>query len=475
MAKGKVKKGFKGYLLILFLAIIATFLIIITVMLFSPFKNILGFKYFTYKDNEIVYNVTGGKENEYFDFQNIDNINIDCTYANVKVERNYKAAHYGFKFDHAISGFARSDHDTDYSYEISYQDNSNKQINIKVHEPEGFLFFSKKSTITVLIPTSETYTLNNTTITVNNTSGNVYIGNNEKVLKVEGEEFRNYITVESINVNTNSGKTIIFPYANKQFKNIYLNTGKGDVDIRHDLTITGDFEIYSDKGDLKFKKIVHTSQEPAILDINNAEFSAPYFEGDIELAIKSGYLNINDLKGSITSNNAVEQMSKAKINIKKFDGNMSFPYANSTDVTLGEVTENSQIYIHATEGDVKIEKMNSDIAKIETTKGDINIYTYAQDLDLKTTSGSIDVIFDNTTIANEIHLISKTGDVSLNVHSTLAFLLEVRNAKGELREDQDVKVAWLDTLTQNPMPILGGGKLVSIITDGLVNIDLIKA
>jgi hypothetical protein len=57
---------------VLLIAIVAAFLICVTIMLFSPFKNILGFQYFIYNSNDYVYNVTNAEDKEVFDFSKID-------------------------------------------------------------------------------------------------------------------------------------------------------------------------------------------------------------------------------------------------------------------------------------------------------------------------------------------------------------------------------------------------------------------
>jgi ATP-dependent exoDNAse (exonuclease V) alpha subunit len=70
-------------------------------MLFSPFKDILGFKYFKYNTSNkqgFVFNVTGGAEDEYFNFDGAK-INIDCGYANVKIERYFNIDNFAFRFE----------------------------------------------------------------------------------------------------------------------------------------------------------------------------------------------------------------------------------------------------------------------------------------------------------------------------------------------------------------------------------------
>ena len=51
MAKDKVKKGFAFYLMMLILILVAAFMVWVTIMMFSPGKDILGIKYYKYEYN----------------------------------------------------------------------------------------------------------------------------------------------------------------------------------------------------------------------------------------------------------------------------------------------------------------------------------------------------------------------------------------------------------------------------------------
>lgn len=469
--KGKVKKGFTTYLLILFLALIATFLIIITIMLFSPFKNILGFQYFTFKNDIFVFNADGDSEDKYFNFENIDNINIDCSFAKVNVERYYNIDNYAIRFENKMTGIARSEQNTDFNYEVYYSNQFETELTVKVHEPEGFLYFNKNITISVLIPTKMDYTLDDTAINITNTSGSINIGNNTKVLSIEGQDYRNYITIGELNIKTNSGKTTIYPYTNSEMNNLNIKTEDGAIEVKKDLSVLGNFEIYSKEGDIEFKNVAVSNS--AVLNLNDSKFYVPTLNGNVELTIKNGYFDVDNFYGSLLSNNAVEQMSKATLNIKNFSGNLSLPYVNKSRVDLGTVSEISQIYIRATEGDIRIDDMKGNVLKVETTKGDVNVKSSGTDVDVKTKSGNINVSFDNSIIKNEIDLVSTSGDVKLKVRSNMAFTLNIKNSKGVSREDNNIKIVWIDEITENPLPILGGGKNVNITTNERVEVGFI--
>lgn len=472
MAKGKGKKGFGSYLLVLLLAIVATFLIIITVMLFSPFKSILGFEYFTYSENQIILTENGGNESSPLNFENSE-ININCSFANVKIARSNKIDSYAFRFENYTSGFARDDHDTDFSYEVYYTDDSKTEINVDVHEPEGFLFFNKNITISILVSTKlDQNALSNSKLNIINTDGNIYVGNKTKVLNVE-DQTKNYLTIGDLNVKTNEGKIVVFPYINESIKNLFLKSANGDIEVRRNLNVTERCEIYGNSGEYEFKTLTVSGTTPAKFDLGHGELSAESIVANVELSIKDGYIDIDKFNGTLSSNDAVYQMSSANISIVEFTGNLSLPYVNKSKVTLGTVNAGSQIYIHSTEGNIRIKDSKADVIKIETTKGNVNVKTSGKDIDVKTTSGNINVIFEGNQLSNQISLQAKSGDVKFKVNPEFAFLLKVYNSRGEGRTDGKVNVEGYDELESNEIKINNGeSKIVTISTNGAISVGL---
>ncbi len=463
--KGKIRKGFTTYLLVLFIALIAAFMIFVTVMLFSPFKNILGFKYFLYQSEDYVYNVTGGSEGEIFDFSKIQEIKIDCNYANVHVERYDNLDSNAIIIKNNTKGFARETQNTDFKYTLTYENSAKTILNVTVQEPEGFLYLSKDLTITVAIPIHSSYALANTKIDITNTSGHIYIGNNTKITTVGSNE----INLNSLSVKTNSGEFIMFPLIESGFDDIFIKSAKGDVSIRTDL-IANAFELHSTAGDVKMQDII-CSQSNMVLDIDNSKFTANTIVSNIDLSIKKGILNAEEIIGNVVANDSNEQMKSATINIGKVNGAVSIPFANASRITIEELANASECYIHATSGDITIGKTYGYV-DIETASGDIDLHTFATDFKVKSTSGTIDVKFDNSTIKNQLDISSTKGKVNLAVKNDLAFVLAVYNCDGESRTD-GVKIDFLGGKFTNPYTINGGTKIVKIITNAKVDVTLI--
>jgi len=150
---GKVKKGFGTYLFILFLMLIAAFLIVLMVMIFSPFKKVAGFQYIFYDDEYYEYNVTGGSSDAIFDLSSLKEIKVNCNYAQVSLERSDEADKNMVKIINAANGFASAEADVDFSYKLYYEAGSDNSILcIDVHEAEASLFFSQRVEIAIVLP-----------------------------------------------------------------------------------------------------------------------------------------------------------------------------------------------------------------------------------------------------------------------------------------------------------------------------------
>lgn len=475
MAGGGVKKGFATYLFILFLALIAAFLTIVVIMIFKPFSNILGFQYFTYADEEYHYNVTTSSDDSVLDFSTIEQINIDCDYAQVQVRRFTKVDNIAFRITNNSKGFAKYDQDTSFDYEISFAQNNKKIINVSVHEPEGFLYFSKSVEIEILIPVDSSYAFENTSLNINNVSGDIFIGNNAALPNDETN-----IGVNSINVKTISGEVIVFPYIDSNMNDVFIKTETGDIDIRANLNVSNSLEIYSKDSKITLNNINLTnSNKEIILNIFNSKLFASTITGNIDLTMKSGYIEMTTLNGSISSNNAVEQMENASIKIKLINGgNISLPYSNNSRIDIEEIKTKSdgskgQVYIHGTTGNINIGKMYAE-GWIETTTGNVTLHTYADDISVKTTTGKIDVVYEGTIINNQLDFKSTSGDINIIIRSDLAFTLQIYNTKNELRDSSNITIEFYNGEFKNPLQINDGTKIFNIVSDGKIDIGLLN-
>ncbi len=473
--KGNVKKGFANYLLILFIAIIAAFFILVTVMLFSPFKSILGFKYFVYnKEPANIAYIKKDGQNVNIDFSRIENVDIDCGFSDVAIKRAKSKIDQGkIVIENNCSGFAREDHDTDFEYEVLFTDNENKNLQIKIKEPEGFVYFKKDITITLLTTVYQSQSFDNTNININSTKGNVFVGNDD-VLNIEAS---NTTTIKSLNVKNTDGDIIFFSQTEK-ISNLSVKTNNGRIDARNNFKIDN-LNINASKSKINFKSL---TTEKAKLNLNNSEFSTNNFsvKNKADLNIKNGRLSINELNGTLTSYSMLNDMGSANIAINSLvNGYLAIPNANSSSINIGSVNENSQIYIRGKNSNVKLNKF-SGLAIVETTKGSVNISTdesknVSPRIDVKTTSGNISLNYKNNEFGdNYLNLKTSSGTIDLDVRDELAFILNILNTKNEIRTNKNIFVEGYGNEFAIPLKRNEGTKNINFVTDGKVTVDFIK-
>lgn len=470
MADGKVKRGFGKYLLILILIIIAAFLITIVVMMFSPFKNVLGFQYLVYNIDDEVFQTAN---EETIDFTNVNEVIVNCNYASVTVARSLDVGADAVRIENSCKGFARSSDNTSFTYDIYYS-NEGSILNIDVSEPDGFLFFDKQINISLLLPARDTYSFDNTKITVINTSGNVYIGNQTRLTDQEATDIQCYINVNSIDVKTNSGIVYLYPFLDKNLNDLSIKSSSGRIiNFLNEITISNTFEIHTDSSIINLNNVVYNGVQNIIFDINEGQLFADSITGNIDLNIASGYLDIVSLTGSISANNSVNQLDEARITINRVDGNISLPFANSSRINLGTVAQGNQVYIDGFDCQVNIEELRGK-AFIKTTSGNVNVHIYEDDLDIETTSGNISVTYECQAIEEQLDFKTDSGDINLRVLSNLAYQLFVYDGEGKLRDNSNIDIASMDGNFEIPVTVNGGTTPIMITSNAHINISLIE-
>ncbi len=474
MADNKVRKGFTTYLFILLLLIVAAFLVILVVMFFSPFKNILGFQYYSYNFDKTITNASGGDP---ITLESLKEINIDCNTADIEIIRDTTVDNGGVRITNYASGFASASANTNFDYKVYYSD-ENSVLNIEVNEPDGFLKFNKNITIYLLVSAKLNYNLSQTQININNTSGNVFIGNNEKLEENEEEiGISSILDINNLYITKNGGKVKFRSQLENNFQNIFISTNGSVTADLATINLSNKLIINSKEGRFEFKDVNYVGNDKdnsnIILNIVDGIFNAKKLSGNINLNLKSGYLTINNVVGSINANNTINQMNDAEIEIQNLDGNLSFPYANKADIKIENMTLDSQAYIHGTSGNITINSLNGK-AWIETTSGDVYIHSYNDDMEVKTISGNIDIIYEVDSINEELKFYSNSGKIDLKLKSNLAFILRIYDNENSYRNDKNINFLLQDKPFENPLVINNGTKYITIKSEGKIDIGLIN-
>ena len=471
MPKGDVKKGFARYLLILLLIIVAAFLVTIVVMLFSPFKNILGFQYMVYNTSDRIFRTTADQP---INFSTIEEINIDCNYSNVVIERVLKLDYDAIGIENNCKGFATSKDDTSFNCEVYFSDESNKILNIEVSEPKGFLFFDKEINIKIEVPATSNYSLENTRINIINTSGTINVGNVYQLSNNPSQSnVNNYLDINNLSIKTERGSIYLNEFLENELEYLFIKSSSGSTTFRHEnMIINQSLEIHSKSGNTKIQNITYngSNNNGLVFDLNNGKLNAYGIDGNIMLNINSGYLDIENLTGSLNANDSVVQMNNATITINNIDGDISLPFANDSKINIGTMTTNSQIYVRGNSSNVNVEELRGK-AFIETKSGQVNIHSYSDDLDIKTQSGDINIIYESQTLNNQLNFKSETGAVNLSVLSQLAFALFAYDNNGN--DSSNIYVEFQPDKFSNPLIINNGSKYINITTNGHISISFI--
>ncbi len=458
MAGDKVKKGFAFYLLMFILLIVAVFLGILTFMLFSPQKDVLGFKYFSFSESEQVVQTTAKED---INFSSLNEIRVNAKKASVNVLKS-NVDKDTIEFVNNSIGFARSEQNTVFTRELIL-DKMNGILTINVTEPEGFLHFSNNVEVNILVPSeigdkedekSINYNqLLTTKLTISTDSGNVSLG----LSSSDKEEMTAYNTIapSNIDIRTGSGSIKFNKYITSRFSNINLVTGSGSISSEVGLTIMGNNgtnKISTSNGKINISTVTMTGyawtadkEELLNVNIGNGTFNCDKFLGTISVVTTNGNVNINELSGHFSANNTKDFIEAPSFNIKKVGGDVSIPHGNNAKIEIGQVDGYINIDLNGGKAKVGAMKGINDRSWISTDSGIIEAYVADEKLgvihNFESNNGEINVTFTSE-IRSHTSILSNTGNVNLSIRSGYKFLLEVKTTDGKYVETLNDKVSF---------------------------------
>ena len=410
MAQGKIKKGFFFYFGLFVLLLIAVFMIILVILMFNPGKTILWFQYFT-SDSEPYEIVQTTDTKETIDLSStstIENIEVDCSYADVIIQKSNKIRKDCIVIENNAKGFATSQQAREFSYSVVKKDQ--KTLAITVIEPVGFIYLSSDITITINIfynesDKSASGDFSNIGFNIKTTDGNVDVG---------GSTFET---------------SKIAP------KNIYAETTKGDIILRGT-------SVLSNAENLSFKTdnggIVTIDSCTNGIGLNNGNITLSTNKGTIDFDIikvnNSGKVYVHSNSGNIVCDN----LEADTIEINCYEGNFRLGEVNCQELTFTP-SENRII-----SPNVIINKLVGDfiLSSSESANPDIEIGVLEGNIDLHNISGSIkvgeivdgyvyatlknanfEVAFANqTTSTNDNYIADETGSTTAKITFKGAFI-----------------------------------------------------
>lgn len=461
---GSVKKGFGTYLFIFIMALVAAFLITIVVMIFQPFQNVLGFTYFTYDEEKLIYELTDDNKTS-IALDSRETINIDCDYAEVRVERSTKVDEPAVRVTNKSKGFAKFEDFTEFSYQVT-KANYENILNITINEPQGFVFFQKDVEVAILLPAFEAVATENVELNITTTGGNVYLGSQNKITEQRKDKttYPN-ISFKNMFVSCGDGDLIVFPQVENSVENVYLRTKGGNITVYPSFTDASNITFRTETGRISINEV---KSDNINLNVGNGQFNGSKLTGEVSLLAQNGYIKVNLIQGNLTSFDSASQFEKANISLAEINGNVSFPFANGSKIYIGKTNETSQVAISGTNGSVTIDNLYG-AGWIKLTSGNIKINTYATDISAETTTGNINVTYNANAILNQLDFVSTSGQINVNANDVLAFKIEAYKTNRENKTD-NVNVETFDGFS-NPVVINGGSKLMKFVSDGKINVN----
>lgn len=470
---GNVKKGFGIYLLILLLCVVAAFLITCVVMIFQPFKVVMGYKYFTYKEmTPFEYQLTSG-DNIDINIAEKDIIRMSSNYANIRIEKNTRVDDVAVGIKVYAKGFAKANQDTDFNYSITTcLEDGKKVLDVSIKEPQGSLFFQKDVEIILYVPyydaSNGAHDLSNKEIIVLTKSGTVFVGNQRAL--TENSTSQNHskpkINPENLTIQSDNGKVYLYSAIDSSsIKKLNIITQGSYVTMFDDLTISNKLRLKTEYGSFIAKNINCSGDSEIILQ--DGKLKMNNFTGKMNFSIKNGEIIVNNINGSIISNNSTEVASHAQIEIQSVSENVSLPFLGNSYVKINKI--DGQAYLQGDGSNINIKEISGK-SWFKTTSGNIYVYAMGNDIVAETDSGKIEAYFAGEEIQNLLSFSSKSGEIKLNILPSLAYKMNVYDLSGQPRVN-NIKVEPFDSY-DNPLIVNGGDKEIKFVSNGAIRVSL---
>ncbi len=452
MAQGGIRKGFFFYFGLFVLLLIAIFLIILVVLLFNPGKTILWMQYFTGDGTHQITKTTDTETD--IDFNNLTRIEIDCSMADVTIQRHENIKKDCIQIVNNAKGFATSAQARDFSYSVTQQ---GSVLTISVVEPVGFLYMSSEVSITVniawieqnqVVTTSGDYsnidfeisttsgdviigstspgshTVAPKSITAETTSGNIYVNSNSQIANTNNISFttdNGLISANSNNVSINStdknAKGLVINSGN-----IKLRTNKGEINYDLVQTGSGTLTIENDRGSI------------VIGTISAQNTSINCYEGNYK---------IGTIKGNISFTASEDKIASPNVRISEIIGDFSMSSKNdaSPDVIIDKLTGYANV--NGISGYVEIKEL-SGFANIDMNDGSmvINFADQSNGATDTLTSQYADITVGmKGELNHNINITTTEGKVTFNVTNKATFISTAYQKDNESEKLGDDKIA----------------------------------
>lgn len=458
MAKDGVKKGFFFYFGLFLLIILGVVSILFIVMMFMPKTSILGLQYFTNHSAIRVDATTDEAKTQInFDAPNFSSVVINSNFASVYVQKNNEFERNGIYFVNNSKGFVSSKKANNFEYKAIIEDGV---LKISVTEEQAFLYFSKDVRIVFQISNETINPLSNKHLSINTSSGNVYIGGTY----VAGHSHS--LLLGGVEIETSKGSINFSTLAPNNYPYLYLKTRSGDINIGlPSLRADEALFIETTNGDISATKI----ESPNTISIasNRGKISISDINANVNFKVVDAYIQIANVIGNVDFAYSVGKFNAAVVKINRVDGDFNATDAKSTYFELGSVQ--GKAVIETGSGNIVIKKTIFTNWQLKTESGKIQaeINTDATNVNISTQKGRLEVTLPNNFSAITIE--NQSGITNLNIPNKGKYKITFKYYEsGDDFKLEDFKFdnvnLNLDVEKTNPMLLEQGGSNQSTLT-----------
>lgn len=500
MAQNQIRKGFFFYFGLLILFLVTLSLIFLVVLIFSPNKDFIGLRYFSYTNHSYI-SQTSGDEPVNIDYSTVKSIEIDCGYADVSLKKgNGDDASWrdGIHINNDAKGFTTAADAIDFTYNATLE---NGKLVVKLTEPTGFMYFSKNIKVVIYASANSNFLDGKELIVKTADDGNIFLGealhantiksNGVTIAKADiktekgniyvssglvfdnGKEGEEHKTVESLELYSGSGSINYRP--GQQCADVLnipkdcavkLRTANGRIDfsaingsdlivecdngsVRIDtLNLTGDCKVHSKQGNFTFKNVTVGK-----LDFTTSENTMISPDIDILETLTGDLILSNATAGA--SPNVVINKVIGNVNIISTDGSLKIK-----DSIEGTLTVDGRA------GSFSVE------AGIANVEGQANF-----NIQLK--NGHINLNLKNTINNNaNNNLATEKGNITLNMTSEAKFEAQATLFNGNKKTDKIQLSSSFTSLNDNVLTVNGGTStdgFVKLSTDENIKLNLVAS
>lgn len=429
MGQGQIRKGFFFYFGLFVLALVAVFLVCLVVMMFNPGKTVLWMQYFTGNDTILVTKTTDTEED--IDMNALTSVEVNCTYADVTLQKNRDYKQTGIYIINNSKGFTTASDAIQFDYNVYFE---GSVLKIDVAEPTGFIYFSKDIQVVISAYTEDTNNFSDMKLKVTTTSGDVNIGGNFTKDPV-------WVGLAGITVETESGDigfTNLFSTTN--LAELSLTTVSGDIYSGKEviygaskkgtgLDVDCDVNISTEKGTVEFDALILDGKEFSILCKTGNIKIGHIAANDVKVRCTQGFYQFGNVYANLDFTNSEDSIIAPQIVADYIDGNFTLSAEDGSEanaeptITISEVKGTSTIV--AEKGTLNLKKAHSDVSILSGDKLELNV-TIANDITtdkiimITNQKGDINIGFLGAVLGN-VKLTTETGNVNVKVTSEATF------------------------------------------------------